>query len=578
MIDTDTPTLTMDLENQSSEIANANIDSLRSTPQLHLQHHQQPLIDQQQISNNNRRNLELRYQQCKSAYVGSVTANLARPQSARHNLEKYRKDAILEHQRRLLQQQYEQQQQQKQQEEEQQMEIKQQQKTNSMNDDQQNDDLDSLEDLLIREDEDSSSECESLNNENHATNEISYNTNNNINNSKVQSNKAQQNKNTMNNKKNSKLLALRNSTSTTLPGGNGSNQQTKKASINSLMNGSSSTINNNTSVNIVTTNSANSSSKFNQYTTFRPTAVTTTYQTPTSTTGVNHNNPLSNNTNLIVNRQGSSTVGHPNRTVVRLVESPSNTIVLYPATRSNDVGELNYETRINETLMANNSNIQTQAQIGSANNSQPSSTTISSSSSSSTSSKQQKLIHLNKITNEHEFTNIDDSNELINNNTNSNENEYNPNSDYIGDYNTNKNNININSSHNANARRRLQNAYNSNTNVILNGRTSRFSDYSSQNIPSQPHQQQLLQNGSGSYLLNRERSTVQVDPWQKRNPTLVAQNVLLKHKAELEQLASASRNNNPSQISNLSNMIPNSATTTNSNKYLLPNNNKIYKK
>ena len=55
-------------------------------------------------------------------------------------------------------------------------------------------------------------------------------------------------------------------------------------------------------------------------------------------------------------------------------------------------------------------------------------------------------------------------------------------------------------------------------------------------------------------FVGREKSSLIVDPWAKRNPTLVAQNVLLKHRAELEKLSN-SRNTNNSQSSNVSNLI-----------------------
>ena len=100
------------------------------------------------------------------------------------------------------------------------------------------------------------------------------------------------------------------------------------------------------------------------------------------------------------------------------------------------------------------------------------------------------------------------------------------------------------------------------------GRTSRFSDYSHGSNINPVLKGQVL---TGNSYIAREKSSNSMDPWAKRNPTLVAQNVLLKHRAEIEQL---NRNaNNNSQTSHSSNIL---ATTTNS-KYLLPDN-KYFKK
>lgn len=136
-----------------------------------------------------------------------------------------------------------------------------------------------------------------------------------------------------------------------------------------------------------------------------------------------------------------------------------------------------------------------------------------------------------------------------------------------------------------------------------NGRSaSRFSDYSnvSANTGNSEYQQQQQGGGRqtmGSYNQNNARNdrTNLIDPWTKRNPTVVAQNVLMKHRAELEQLAASRNANNYSQISNAS------TTTTGpvyfgktgsggsgsggphhhhqpTSKYLIPENNKYYKK
>lgn len=134
--------------------------------------------------------------------------------------------------------------------------------------------------------------------------------------------------------------------------------------------------------------------------------------------------------------------------------------------------------------------------------------------------------------------------------------------------------------------------------ILLNnttGRTSRFSDQSSSTVnnfyaknpnvnsmhnTNGQHQQRQshalnaanLNNHNQQTLMTREKSCSSMDPWTRRNPTLVAQNVLMKHRSELEQMHNSRHANNTSrQSNNTSTML----TTT--NKYLLPDN-KYFKK
>jgi hypothetical protein len=124
--------------------------------------------------------------------------------------------------------------------------------------------------------------------------------------------------------------------------------------------------------------------------------------------------------------------------------------------------------------------------------------------------------------------------------------------------------------------------------IVLNtsGRNSRFSDFSS--ISKQKNSVSSINSShnkaSGCALnaanlsnhqnyLAREKSCNSMDPWTRRNPTLVAQNVLMKHRTELEQLHNTRHNNTSRQKNN--NTTSNILTTT--DKYLLPDT-KYYKK
>lgn len=139
--------------------------------------------------------------------------------------------------------------------------------------------------------------------------------------------------------------------------------------------------------------------------------------------------------------------------------------------------------------------------------------------------------------------------------------------------------------------------------ILLNnnnttGRTSRFSDQSSSTVNNgnnfyakqsnshvnslHNHQRQQrqshalnaanLNNHNQQTLMTREKSCNSMDPWTRRNPTLVAQNVLMKHRSELEQMHNSRHANNASRQSNNT-----AAMLTTTNKYLLPDN-KYFKK
>lgn len=105
--------------------------------------------------------------------------------------------------------------------------------------------------------------------------------------------------------------------------------------------------------------------------------------------------------------------------------------------------------------------------------------------------------------------------------------------------------------------------------ILLNtaGRGSRLSDFSTNSNKLSSSNGPNNQN-----FMTREKSSSSMDPWTRRNPTLVAQNVLLKHRTELEQLHNNRHNNMSRQSNNTSSNIL--ATT---NKYLLPDT-KYYKK
>jgi len=115
------------------------------------------------------------------------------------------------------------------------------------------------------------------------------------------------------------------------------------------------------------------------------------------------------------------------------------------------------------------------------------------------------------------------------------------------------------------------------------GRNSRFSDYSAcsnKTSLSNPNNKlatnktnninNTSNNNNNNNFLSRERTNGSMDPWTKRNPTLVAQNVLIKHRAELEQLAA--RHNSNSRASNHSSLL-----ATSNSKFLLPDS-KYFKK
>lgn len=99
---------------------------------------------------------------------------------------------------------------------------------------------------------------------------------------------------------------------------------------------------------------------------------------------------------------------------------------------------------------------------------------------------------------------------------------------------------------------------------------TRLSDY------SQPNGSRLRTSGPGSGLSAQPGA----DPWTKRN--LVAQNVLLKHRAELEQLATATRASKTTAATaaaaSPSIQLATTAATTTPSKFLIPEGSKYAKK
>ena len=280
---------------------------------------------------------------------------------------------------------------------------------------------------------------------------------------------------------------------------------------------------------------ADSKSAINHYTTFRPTAVTSTY----TTTSLYANN---NNGHIVANT-------HPtNSMLVKDQQRPNNVniIGLHPANiavRNSD----DYQKALG---------IQTNA-------------TNSSSSSSSFTSKTQP-IHLNEAKKSETLTK-----ELLEE-WNRNDDEVDIQIEQIDEFDS-KSFLDYQSiprrsliysaqqhppSHQHQQQQQSGSQPQQKLILALNaGGTSRFSDYSSNSNVVKTQMQ-------------REKSSSSMDPWTRRNPSIVAQNVLLKHRAEIEQLAATRNANNNSQTSHASNIL---ATATNSkfpdSKYFKKNNN-----
>lgn len=510
------------------------------------------------------RRKEQRYQTSKSAFVGSISK--LRPQSARHNLEKYRQDVLIEQQRKLQKLQLLQQQQQQvlsvtpnqMQQDINQIEPDIENNlvvntTNMFGDDDDDDDIDNLDGLLIRE-EDSSSDLDS--NHSGSNKNLADPSKTNLKKSnKIKLTAINPNNNTQQtslNKK-SKLLARRtggptNPANPTNGANNNNNLRLSAAKEHAQL-----------------ANLPNKSASFNHYTTFRPTAVTTTYST-------NPLQPSSNINSILVQQQQQQ----QQQCSSSLSNYGSNVVTLHPTSSNinfDNGAEIENQHLANTTAASTSTNTTTTTTA----------TNSSSSSSSSTSSKnqqlllqQQQVVHLNEaesnLNGRQKQINDITSQELLN--------EWYKNDDEVDLR------INNNSNYGELERRRVlvqqqqpiihhqnsaqqrfvnppsKQSQSQQQQIILannNGRTSRFSDYSANsNIIN------TKSNNQNGYVITKEKSSV-MDSWTKRNPALVAQNVLLKHKAELEKL-STSRNTNNSQASNASLLT----TTTTTNKYLLP--------
>jgi hypothetical protein len=452
----------------------------------------------------------------------SKSAYITRPQSARHNLDKYRQDVMIERQRKLNL-------------------ITQLDHLNNNNNNNDNntqnnniydllmdeDDLDKMDTLLINEAPDSSGNTSGAESSDADSNH-SYSINHsNLVNTKLQKlkpiNNNQINKkfSNTNNKinKNSKLLSKRNTGVVVGMGG----LNDPEAPINH----STSSLGSQQQQQQLFTNK---SVKINQYTTFRPTAVTTSYSTSPLIHHHHHNNnpPSLNNNQLLV---------------------------------INNFNEQMSDTNINSSSSSTSTN-------------------------SSSSVKQQQ--HLNENTKKEllkEWLKNDDEVELeiaSFDPTNTTSTAYQK--PFLRPKN---NNIAVNS-----ASMLSKGSFNSS--VSSSGHGGRVpSGYSDLANSFNTSNSNSSSNNNTALLMTttKERSMNLIDPWTKRNPHLVAQNVLLKHKAELDQFRTAATaaatnsnssysraTNNTSQISNISTSIlyHNNHNNSSSLGMYQNNNNKFY--
>ena len=458
------------------------------------------------------RRKEQRLQASKSAYIGGLSAAKQRPQSARHNLDKYRNDILLEKQKKLelIQKIYNQQNNPYHDDVDAhhtmnvvttpQDFIKNNETNNSVEAMFPNDDIDNLDGLLIREEEDSSSE--------HEADYIDYKSNNVL---------------TMNkkSKQNNKLLS----------------NVIYPTNINN--------INNNEIRSLLIQEKKQSISSLSNFTN------TTLLQRPASGS--------TNTSNLI-------------RTINTKIPSITTNL-----------------NKPKEELEATTTGLNT---IDSAATNSSSSSTCSSTSSSVTASSklnQPQIIHLNQLSSNSNDSQTLKQTKLTKNSLLSQEllNEWYKNdeevdirieatknmpdydsTDYIEFDNTHlRNNTKNQQLQQRNVKSNLQKQ---SILLALNaGRTSRFSDYSSCSNKTSLSNLNKINTKTNGYL-SRERTNNSMDPWTKRNPTLVAQNVLIKHRAELEQLAA--RHNSNSRASNHSGLL-----ATSNNKFVLPDT-KYFKK
>lgn len=508
------------------------------------------------------RRKEQRLQASKSAYIGGLSAAKQRPQSARHNLDKYRNDILLEKQKKLelIQKIYNQQNNPYHDDVDAhhtmnvvttpQDFIKNNETNNSVEAMFPNDDIDNLDGLLIREEEDSSSE--------HEADYIDYKSNNVL---------------TMNkkSKQNNKLLSRR-------------IIETKENTNNNSSNANNSIPN---QMRLYRENTMNHTSNKKIVPALKDTETNVIY--PTNINNINNNEIRS----LLIQEKKQSISSLSNFTNTTLLQRPASG----STNTSNLIRTINTKipsitTNLNkpkEELEATTTGLNT---IDSAATNSSSSSTCSSTSSSVTASSklnQPQIIHLNQLSSNSNDSQTLKQTKLTKNSLLSQEllNEWYKNdeevdirieatknmpdydsTDYIEFDNTHlRNNTKNQQLQQRNVKSNLQKQ---SILLALNaGRTSRFSDYSSCSNKTSLSNLNKINTKTNGYL-SRERTNNSMDPWTKRNPTLVAQNVLIKHRAELEQLAA--RHNSNSRASNHSGLL-----ATSNNKFVLPDT-KYFKK
>lgn len=506
-----------------------------------------------------------RLQTSKSAYV----AGSLRPQSAKHDLEKYRQDVLLERKKKLEK-------------------LNQPNYNNNVNsinpisnnnnnagestvtndknsttllaDDDEND-FQNLGNVIIRDDVDSSDDDDKSADEADEylliDNQPSYKNNNQLKDANNKNNSSKTNNNPTANKS-SKLLNKRNTGAVV---GNGRQ---------------------------ATSNLPNKTASLNHYTTFRPTAVTTNYSTSLPN---DDEDPASILVNQHQHQHQQSLPGNNNKQTVTSMSD-------YGTSKPTNVANLNNKIiklhSVNKQLQHTNNGAHdvTNAGLDGSNNTTVTTTiTHSSSSTSSTRSRApvpaeqpppppplpptDDSIHLTyelNINRKKNTSNIElTSKELLKEWFRKDE-EFDM---LIDDYNFQKN-----PPPPANNRNHVNNPNpnNGGNNSNSNSRTTtRLSDYSSNTTLVNKNNNTTTNNNNTAakivpIRINRDKSNL-MDPWAKRNPSLIAQNVLSKHRAELEQLAASRNLNNNSQTSNASNIA-----LPNMNKFLLPDSSKYYKK
>jgi hypothetical protein len=514
-----------------------------------------------------------RQQQSKSAYI-------PRPQSARHNLDKYRQDVLVERQKKLT--------------------IG----GGEGNEDasgavipnttavvaavvhdpaaifdllMDEDDMDKLDALLIREDADSSSSDiesnhSSLSNNTNPGNQSTINNNNNNNINAMNGNGGGPQKmklkpvasNQINNHNRSKKLnsglSVSEQLSSVPPSGNSNNRKSKLLAKRNTGSGGE----NNSHHQL-----ANKSVLLNQYTTFRPTAVTTNYSSsPLGVSSASNNSNGHHQTTVITLHPVNGVIGNNNEMSGGL----NDTLIGSEHTGSGHVGSGGLAQNINSSSSSTSTSSSSKKHLLTA--SADSSSNGSGGKNEASSVKRDQLLK--------EWLKHDDEVELEIMTINP------PGQGAVvipAGGNGSRQQMNSSKTYNYPPQQPQQNSR-------LNRANSRFSDYSSNSNPASSgsafvNHTSSNSNGNNSNMNSfqtKERTNL-IDPWTKRNPTLVAQNVLLKHRAELEQLAASRTANNTSQVSNASTTVGNGVMYGNHNhhhqqnasKYLLPDN-KYYKK